>query len=87
MPTNMQEQELYQRGHEDMSKGKMTKATSGQGNTTAKGTFTADIDFKDIHDVSTPDVDRQFQHAVITESGGLPAAAPKTGNSKGKKGY
>lgn len=79
------QKDFYQRGHEDMSKGKTAKAKSGQGNTTAKGTFTPDIDFEKLYGATTPAVDTQFINSIVTESAGLPTAAPKTG--KGKKSY
>jgi hypothetical protein len=64
------------------------KAVSGNGNTTSKGTFTPEIDFEKLYGATTPATDAQFVNAIISESAGLPKAAPKnSGNSKPKKGY
>ena len=81
---------FYAEGQETAMQGKMRKAVSGNGNTTAKGTFTPEIDFEKLYGATTPATDVQFQHSIITESGGLPDAAPKSkgnGKSKPKKGY
>lgn len=59
--------------------GKVTKAPD-YSNTIAKPTYRQDIDF--MAEASTPDVNRSFINQIITESGGLPDAAPKV---KGKK--
>lgn len=85
MPTDMKQSEFYSRDGEFPVKGSSRKATSGMGNTTAKGAFTPDIDFAELYGASTPEVDRQFIHAIVTDAAGLPTAAPK--NGKSKKGY
>lgn len=79
---------FYAEGQETAMQGKMRKAVSGNGNTTAKGTFTPEIDFGKLYGAVTPAMDTQFIYAILPEGNSLPNAAPKnSGNSKSKKGY
>ena len=79
---------FYAEGQDTPAVGKMRKAVSGNGNTTAKGTFTPEIDFEKLYGATTPAIDTQFVHAILPEGNSLPNAAPKSkGNGNSKKGY